>query len=452
MHTDRKGWFHAFALLAAVVVSGCGMMFENRSPAADPFVANGESPPETAPVRHVNPVTYDPREDYSASRAPAEDSLTAGDFAPDKLGNTIKALTGNGPNQQAAKKLYEEGQALFEEAQIADPSKRKAKFTAAGDKYLAAARRWPDSALEEAAMMMAGESRYFADQYPKAVASYEELIKKYPNTTYMDKIAARRFALARWWLAKQKKNPRLTLQPNLSDASLPRFDTFGSAMRLYEKIRFDDPTGKLADDATMAAASAYFESEKYRQADHYLEDLRKNFPNSPHQFQAHLLSVMCKLKIYQGPDYNDRPLEEAEELIEQIYRQFPDHVADEREHLEKAFAEVRVRKARRRHYYAKYYERRGEYGGARYYYSKIVEEFPNSSLATMAQERIGEIAERPNRPPQRVPWLVNLFPEPKRQEAWIRHEDENPITRFLYDPMSIARGNAGSNGTNSHLR
>jgi outer membrane protein assembly factor BamD (BamD/ComL family) len=202
----------------------------------------------------------------------------------------------------------------------------------------------------------------------------------------------------------------------------------------------------------MAAAGAHFEAGKYRQADHYLQDLRKSFPNSPHQFRAHLLGVMCKLKIYQGPDYNDRPLEEAEDLIEQIYRQFPDHVSEEREHLEKAFAEVRVRKARRRHYYAKYYERRGEYGGARYYYNRIVDEFPNSSLAKMAKERIAEIADRPDRPPQRVPWLVKLFPDPPQQDAWIRHEDENPITRFLYDPMSVARGASGWNGTNSHLR
>jgi outer membrane protein assembly factor BamD (BamD/ComL family) len=452
MHTDRLGWFQAFALLAAVAASGCGMVFENRSPAADPFVANGEPQPQTAAVRRIEPVVYDERDDYSSSQSSGDDGLTAGDFAPGQLGGTIKKLTGNGPNQRAAKDLFEEGQALFEGAQIADPSQRKEKFAAAAEKYLAAARRWPDSALEEAAMMMVGESRYFADQYPKAEAAYEELIKKWPNSTYMDKVAARRFTLARWWLAKHKKNPRSLVQPNFTDASLPHFDTFGSAIRIYDRIRLDDPTGKLADDATMAAASAYFESEKYRLADHYLADLRENFPNSPHQFQAHLLGVMCKLKIYQGPDYNDRPLEEAEELIEQIYRQFPDHVAEEREHLEKAFAEVRVRKARRRHYYAKYYERRGEYGGARYYYSKIVEEFPNSSLAEMAQERIGEIAERPERPPQRVPWLVKLFPDPPRQEAWIRHGDENPITRFLYDPMSIARGNSGWNGTNSHLR
>jgi outer membrane protein assembly factor BamD (BamD/ComL family) len=268
----------------------------------------------------------------------------------------------------------------------------------------------------------------------------------------MDTIAARRFALAQWWLARHKKNPRPLLQPNFSDQTQPRFDTFGAAARLFDRIRLDDPTGKLADDATMAAAGAFFEAEKYRQADHFYEDLRKNFPNSPHQFRAHLLGVMCKLKIYQGSDYNGKPLEEAEKLIEQVYRQFPDELAERKEHLEKAFAEVRARKAERRHHLAKYYERRGEYGGARYYYTRIIDEYPNSSLAKLARERMGELADKPDRPPQRAQWLVKLFPDPPSQRAWIRHGDENPVTRFLYDPLSVARGTSGSNGTNSHLR
>jgi outer membrane protein assembly factor BamD (BamD/ComL family) len=298
--------------------------------------------------------------------------------------------------------------------------------------------------------MMVGECRYFADRYPKAEEAYELLIKQYPNTEHMDTVAARRFSLAKWWLEYHKKNPRPLLQPNFTDRTVPRFDTFGSAVRLYDRIRLDDPTGKLADDATMAAAGAYFEAEKYEQADRFYEDLRKSFPNSPHQFRAHLLGVMCKLRIYQGPDYNGKPLDEAEKLVEQIYRQFPDHVAEEREHLEKAYAEVRARKAERRHYFAKYYERRGEYGGARYYYNRIIEEYPNTSLASLAQDRLGEIADRPDRPPQRMEWLVNLIPEPEPARALLNYCDEHPVTRFLYDPLSIARGT--TDGTNSHLR
>ena len=45
-------------------------------------------------------------------------------------------------------------------------------------------------------------------------------------------------------------------------------------------MRIDDPTGKLADDATIALANAYFEQERYLDAADTYEDLRVNFPSS----------------------------------------------------------------------------------------------------------------------------------------------------------------------------
>ena len=34
-------------------------------------------------------------------------------------------------------------------------------------------------------------------------------------------------------------------------------------MRVYDRIRLDDPTGKLADDATLALGNAYFAVGKF---------------------------------------------------------------------------------------------------------------------------------------------------------------------------------------------
>jgi outer membrane protein assembly factor BamD (BamD/ComL family) len=455
MHIFGFRYTRVITLAAVVAVTGCQNMFGNRrGNPPDAFAAGPQVAPEDVSVPPVRPVTYDEREDYRVDSLVEEDddSFGLGSLSPQNIESTFRQMTGRGPSQQAAKKSYQEGEALFRQAQQADPEARQAIFDAAAEKYQEAAQRWPDSALEEDALMMVGESKFFADRYTNSEASFELLIKKYPNSEHMDTVAARRFTLAKWWLDRHKRNPRFLLQPNFTDRTLPRFDTFGNAVRLFDQIRLDDPTGKLADDATMAAGGAFFEEGKYRRADAFYEDLRKSFPNSPHQFRAHLLGVMCKLKIYQGPDYNGKPLDQAEDLIERIYRQFPDQVAQEGEYLQKAFAETRAKKAERRHYYAKYYERRGEYGGARYYYTRILEEFPNTSLAELAQNRMQEIAERPDRPPQRMEWFVNMFPETQPAQAFLNSGDEHPVTRFLYDPMSIARNTSYSDGTNSHLR
>jgi outer membrane protein assembly factor BamD (BamD/ComL family) len=110
---------------------------------------------------------------------------------------------------------------------------------------------------------------------------------------------------------------------NFFDKRRPMRDTFGHAVRVFDRIRIDDPTGRLADDATLAAGNAYFTAGRYLEADNFYTDLRKTFPSSEHQFRAHLLGVQAKLRSYQGSDYSGIPLDEAEKLIKQIRRQFP---------------------------------------------------------------------------------------------------------------------------------
>ena len=46
------------------------------------------------------------------------------------------------------------------------------------------------------------------------------------------------------------------------------------AIRIFDKIRLEDPAGKIADDATMAAALALVRKGEYERADHFLTDLR----------------------------------------------------------------------------------------------------------------------------------------------------------------------------------
>ena len=63
--------------------------------------------------------------------------------------------------------------------------------------YEKAAARWPDSALQEDSLLMLGESHFFADRYPSAAEAYEMLVKKYPNSRYMDTVDKRRFSIGR---------------------------------------------------------------------------------------------------------------------------------------------------------------------------------------------------------------------------------------------------------------
>ncbi len=333
---------------------------------------------------------------------------------PNSFVRSVRKLTQREPNPERARQRYREAELEFQAAVAArqkgaEAESRKA-FAVAARKYRDAAKFWPDSTLEEDALFGAAEGQFFADRYPKATKGYDELVKKYANTRYMDRVASRQFAVAEYWLDLDKRDSTWPIFPNLANTRRPRFDTFGNALKLFDRIRFDDPAGKLSDDATMAAANANFLAGKYQRADTLYGDLRESFPSSQHQFNAHMLGLKSKLLIYEGPQYDGTVLVEAEDLIKRMFRLFPNEAESQRQYLENAMGEVRLRKAQREWVMAEYYDRRKEYRAARYYYELVQRDYSDTNLAKEAQSRMGQIAQLPDVPPQRMAWLADLFP------------------------------------------
>ncbi len=118
-------------------------------------------------------------------------------LSPENWGKTFKKSIGMGPNERIARDAFADGQKLLSEK----------KYDAAAKKFGKAADRWPDSALEEDAMFLEAESYFFADRYSKADDEYGELLKKYPNTRYLNKSTARQFSIARYWQDMDKAHP-----------------------------------------------------------------------------------------------------------------------------------------------------------------------------------------------------------------------------------------------------
>jgi len=346
------------------------------------------------------------------------------DLNIDNLGKTTRKLTGRGPNKDLAKQLYREADDLYRQAMRAEPNQKTRLYEMAAPKFAEAAERWPGSALAMDSYFMAGESYFFADNYPDANLQYEKLVKEFPNNRFLDIVDQRRFALAKYWLDINRDSPEGFFYANFLNKTRPWRDARGHGLRVFDKIRIDDPTGRLADDATLAAANEHFAKGKFVKADDYYTDLRSAYPSSEHQFPAHFLGLKAKLMSYQGPAYGGTVLDEAEKLVKQMRRQFPQEAEKEREFLDKAAAEIRFRKAERLTFLAEFHDRRAEYRAAEHYYGEVVRNFRDTPLAQRAEERIGQIAGLPPVPVQQLPWLVALFPESDKVKPLLKATQE----------------------------
>ena len=310
---------------------------------------------------------------------------------------------GQGPNEEVARTAFERGRELFDGKQ----------YREAAAQFRKAANRWPDSMLEDDALFWLGESRFFADRYAGAVAAYDNLLEKHPNSQHLDVVSRRRFEIADYWLQRHEEHGRWPVMPNVANREEPLFDVRGRALKLYENIMESDSTGPLADDAVMRIANAHFAAGRFDDAADYYDMLRRQFVKSDHLFDAYRLGAQCELRRYQGPDYDGQPLVRAEELLTRVATMFPDKIAEtpgEQERLVKTQQLLQLESARRDVAAAEFYDRTQHYEAARIYYDQIAAKHAGTPLAVEARERLAQLQGEPNHPPTMPQRLARLNP------------------------------------------
>jgi len=329
-------------------------------------------------------------------------------FKGDNIKRRWKKMVGRGPNEQVARAAMAEADALF----------KAGDYRAAVPKYKQVVDRWPDSALEEDALWQLGECQFFTDQYPRAEDTYEEIVKKYANTKYLDRIAQRQFVIAQYWMALDDKHRYPTIVPNLFDRSRPLFDTRGRSHKAFDHVRINDPRGPLADDSIMAQANSHFLRRQWIDADYFYGLLRSEYPDSDFLLQAHLLGLQAKLQAYQGPAYEGGVLEEAGILADQVLVQFPDQLSREEEgRVEQTRESIAARLAERHWRRAEFYAKGRHYTSARIYYALVARDYPDTQLAQAAREKYQAIAGLEDVSDDPFPMLTRILNPDSLKEA-----------------------------------
>jgi TolA-binding protein len=384
---------------------------------------DGDGRPITAPVATESIII--------AGDDEKEEGLIPG-LDPKAQYDKMKAAVGLGPNETYAREQYAEGYKLFNEK----------KYKKAAEHFQTAIDRGPHSAIEQDAMFMLAESYLFDDRLIKARDSYDALVKEHTNTRYLDTVIDREWKIARYFEDHAKANPDWPLTPNFYDKTRPWFDTNGHAIKTYESIRLNDPTGPRADDAIMATANNYFARGRFEDADYNYTLLRREYPRSELQFEAHLLGLQAKLRKYQGEDYDGTPIEEAKVLVKQLNSQFAGRLSpEEKTRLVTVEGQLNSEVATRDYRMAQYNDKKKDYGAAKYYYAQVIEKYPDTDLAKQSRDRVGQIASLPDRAPAKLPFVVELFPESRERARVARiPELQKGGTRYATAPANGTSG------------
>ena len=360
------------------------------------------------------------------------DRIIMQDLGPGHLATTIKAKSIKKIDRAAAEEEFSRGRQLYAtalQAKEAGGDGYQDQFIDAANHFRLASAYAPDSTIDEDSLYYQGESFFFADCYTQANRAFELLVNRFSGTTFLDRAEARRLAIAQYWLQLAQNQSAWQLGIKLGDRQRPSSGLTTEARRILHQIRLDDPTGKLADDATMALANSYFLSGRYPDAADAYEDLRKSYPSSKHQFEAHLFELKSRLLSYHGESYNGEPLEKADMLLKSMLSQFPEESREHQEFLAKEASRVRDLMAQRDWKMGEYYENRGENRAAQVYYQQVAENYQDTNLATEANSKIAALADLPPEPGEVAPFLQKIFPDIDESKPLVAAGDNESILR-----------------------
>jgi hypothetical protein len=182
----------------------------------------------------------------------------------------------------------------------------------------------------------------------------------------------------------------------------------------------------------MATANIYFQRGRYDDADYHYTLLRTQYPRSELQFEAHLLGLQAKLRKYQGEDYDGTPLEESKLLVKQLRSQFDGRLsAEDKERLATVAGQLNLELATRDYRMATYYDKKKEYGAAKFVYGELIKKYPDTELAKQARDRVAMIAGEPERPPKRLAFIIDRLPENRERTRVARIPELQKGSQFL---------------------
>ena len=299
-----------------------------------------------------------------------------------------------GPDEKKANDSMQKGKEIL----LANPDlKDQKKNLEAAKHFTEAAKRFPDSVLEEDALHLAAECYFFAGNYFDAFTAYQKLIIKYQHSKHVDNAVYRVFAIAQYWEQEAEAKKRSNIFS--SDKSLPNYDTFGYAKKAYETIFTYDPLGPVADRALMALATAYLKrgryqgDDNYNQAAFYYQRLREEHPTSSYAASAYKSELHARTMAYMGAEHPSRTLDEAGKLAEQTMAQFRHELSGEDKVAILAMQEtILSAQAERLWRQGQFWDtKKQHYRSARVYYNQLITEYPQTEYADKARKRLAQI-------------------------------------------------------------
>lgn len=257
-------------------------------------------------------------------------------------------------------------------------AEEKHHYGSALSTYLKVTKRFPNSVYAPEAFYRMAYIRLARHQYLKAFQSFEEIVRRYPNTSRFNQVIGEQYRIASALLDGARNRGWLIL---------PGFRNREASIVLFEQILSNAPYSEYAPLSLMSEAKGFQMFGEYEESIDCLDRMINTYPKSLLTPDAYLKMGQAYASLVQGPNYDQTSTKEAITYFEDFVILYPGdpNIAAAEKGLAQMKTVLAESKLRIGEYYFKY---RKNYKAARVFYNEAITDYPDSAVATRARTQL----------------------------------------------------------------
>ena len=241
-------------------------------------------------------------------------------------------------------------------------------------KYGTASPRYPE------ALYLKGTAEMGTEDYRAARDDFQKLLNDYPGSIYAERALSGQYRVAEQYLAGKKRKAL---------GGLFKIPDRDAGVKIMDDVAVNYADTPLAESAQLAKANYYYERGDFDLAQDEYARFARDFSRSRYHAKALLYSAYSALASFAGIKFDDAPLIEAQERLGQFTRSYPAQA--EQMQAPTTLEQIASTRADKTLDIAKFYEKTGQPGAARFYYRATVQRWPNTPAAAEARGNLAKL-------------------------------------------------------------
>lgn len=269
-----------------------------------------------------------------------------------------------------------------DQLKIGQELEAKKRYRDAIGAYRRVIARWPLSSSTQEARMGLAECYGAIGYHYKAFQTYQELIKKNPNTPHFDEVLQRQFEIGNLFLAGERQKTW----------GIRWFPSMERTVEIYEQVVKNGPYSPVATEAQFRIGLTYEKERDYLAAVHAYEKLMERYPKHPLAEAAQFQIGWEYKKESQRAEYDQNAANQAIAAFTDFVLRYPQ--SDKVPVAEQYRTALKLDQARGLFRIGQFYEKNHFYQSAIIYYNDVIEKNPESDWATQAKEKVAQLSPR----------------------------------------------------------